>query len=103
MCDGSPPQHMTAQVANSDSKWLCLLSVLSYSLKDRPVPVNKKDRPAAQLQKLGIGILDIGDGKWYWEYRLSVWSLRGENRRSNLRYPQTKIATLRPLRGRSDL
>ncbi len=63
MCDGSPPQHMTAQVANSDSKWLCLLSVLSYSLKDRPVPVNK-NQPA---RPRSCGNWELGIGYWGWE------------------------------------
>ena len=69
MCDGSPPQHMTAQVVNSgeekNSKWLCLLSIPSYPLKDCRVPVNKKrlDLPCScRNWELGYWILGMGNG-----------------------------------------
>jgi len=72
MCDGSPPQHMTAQVVNSgeenNSNWMCLFSVPSYPLKDRRVPVNKKYHDASRPE-LGTGYWDIGI--------LGIYSLSG--------------------------
>ena len=73
MCDGSPPQHMTAQVVNSgeenNSNWMCLFSVPSYPLKDRRVPINKKYHDASRPE-LGTGYWDIGNIQSIW----AVWS-----------------------------